>query len=59
MAQCYSEPILKVPIANDGERGMLGIAVTKNKDDIPLSFYIIPNLVEEKLVMMYPKVYNH
>ncbi len=25
-----SEPVLKVPVANDGERGMLGIAVTKN-----------------------------
>jgi aldose sugar dehydrogenase len=27
-----SEPLIKVPIANDGERGMLGIAVTKNKE---------------------------
>ncbi len=27
-----SEPLLKVPVANDGERGMIGIAVSKHKD---------------------------
>ena len=27
-----SKPLLKVPVANDGERGMIGIAVTKHKD---------------------------
>ncbi len=26
------EPILKVPVANDGERGMIGIAISKHED---------------------------
>src|SRR5919199_4289700 len=32
------EPVLQVPVATEGERGLLGIAIAKNKDNTGLSY---------------------
>ena len=62
------EPVLRVPVVNNEERGMLGIGIAKHAANItaknqPMFSYIIHNRVEEKKVMTDSKgatrVYNH